>query len=189
MLQACEPHSTPEDLEQIRRALTRGCPSEFNWEEPGENKEAFIRRANAPDVALENPDVMKIIKKEERNSHVVCFSRWWCRASAYARATPQTVKEEGNGKKHRLIWDSTTKLYWWEQTMNEMTPTAKEPGITFGMVILLLESSRSSSAPTSKVLLYRPRSNSASFRCPPLLLFAASPVRTLRRDTTIAKIT
>ena len=61
-------------LEHIRRALTHGCPAEFNWEEPGENKEAFICRGNAPDVTVDNPDVMKTINKEERNSHVMCFS-------------------------------------------------------------------------------------------------------------------
>ena len=77
--QACKPHSTPEDLEHIRWALTRGCPAEFNWEEPAENKEAFIRRGNAPDVTLDNPDVMKTMNKEKRNSHVMCFDSLWCR--------------------------------------------------------------------------------------------------------------
>ena len=65
----------------------------------------------------------------------MCFSRWWCRTSAYARATPQMLKEEKNGK-CRLIWDGSTKLFWWEETMNEHTPTENEPNITFGLVIL-----------------------------------------------------
>ena len=75
VLLACEPHSTREDLKHIRRALTRGCPAEFNLEEPAANKESFIRRGNAPDVTMDSPHVMKTLNKEERNSHVMCFSR------------------------------------------------------------------------------------------------------------------
>ena len=56
---------------------------------------------------------------------------------AYARATAHIMKEEGDSKKHHLIWDGTSKFYCWEQTMNKMIPTAKEQGITFGMVLLL----------------------------------------------------
>ena len=78
VLRDCEPHTTPEDLEAIRRALTRGCPVAMKWEEKAENKEVFIRRGNAPGVSAENPHVAKTCNKEEQNHHTMCFSCWWC---------------------------------------------------------------------------------------------------------------
>jgi hypothetical protein len=90
---------------------------------------------------------MKVVRKtmndKERKSHVIPFSRWVVRASPNARHTSQTIipgkvnpiTEEK--KKARLCWDGTTKVNWWETTMNEVTPTEMEAIITFGYVHML----------------------------------------------------
>ena len=139
VLNSCRAHVSEQDLEDIERILTKGCPAEFNWEEPAENKEAFIRRGNNPTVTAHCPHVLKTLNKEERNSHVMCFSRWLCRASPYARVNGQTLipGDEEKGKKWRLVWDGTTKCYWYELTMNEVTPTRREPEITFGFAYMM----------------------------------------------------
>ena len=139
VLAAIEPHCTPEDSQHIARILRRGCPHDFNWEEDAKNKETFIRQGNAPSVNLDCPHVNKALVKDWKNSNVMCFSRFWTRASPYARVTPQTMRkgDESKGKKWRLIWDGTTKLHWWEQTMNEQTPTENKAIITFGQVFML----------------------------------------------------
>ena len=48
-----------EDVAHMRRILDVGCPAKFNWEEPAENKEAFIRRGNNPSVEKNKPVVNK----------------------------------------------------------------------------------------------------------------------------------
>ena len=69
------------DLDPMRRILDHGCPAEFNWEEPAENKEVFIRRGNNPSVKKNMDVVHKTMNDKERKSHVIPFPRWVVRAS------------------------------------------------------------------------------------------------------------
>ena len=61
--------------------------------------------------------------------------RWMCRGSPYAHSTPHTVIVK-SGKKSRLIWDGSTKMNYWETTMNEKTDMENEAIITFGYVLI-----------------------------------------------------
>ena len=126
-----------DDREHIRRIIERGCPAEFNWEEPADNKETFIRRGNNPTVRANMQLVIKTLNKEERNHHIMPFSRWMVRASSYAHHVPQTMIVK-RGKKPRLVWDGSTKMGWNEITMNEMTSIQREAPITFGGIYILL---------------------------------------------------
>ena len=69
------------------------------------------------------------------------FPRYLVEGSPYARHTPQTIipgkvniEDPDKNKKPRLCWDGTTKVHWWETTMNEVTPTEGEAEITLGYV-------------------------------------------------------
>ena len=130
------------DLDHMRRILDSGCPANFNWEESTENKEVFISRGNNPSVDKNVEIVKKTMNDEERKSHVLPFPRWVARASPLGRCTPQTIipgkvnNVTGVKKKSRLCWDGTTKVNWWEITMNEITPMEQEALITFGYVYM-----------------------------------------------------
>ena len=122
-----------EDCDAIRRILNEGCPAEFSWEESAENKESFIRQGNSPAVMQHKKQVTKALAKEVRNHHLMPFSRWTVRASPFGHVVPQTVNDK-NPEKARIIWDGKTKRWVWQTTMNEQTPTANEPLVTFGHV-------------------------------------------------------
>ena len=79
------------DPGHINRILILGCPAEFNWEEPAENKEFFNCRGNNPSVDKNIKIVEKTLNKEERNNHVVPFPRFLAETSLVARCAPQTI--------------------------------------------------------------------------------------------------
>ena len=79
------------DLGHMRRILDHGCPVEFNWEEPAENKEAFIYRGNNPSVKKNMDVVRKAMNNKKRKSHVTPFPLWVVRASPNTRHTSQAI--------------------------------------------------------------------------------------------------
>ena len=58
----------------MERILDFGCPAEFNWEEPAENKMAALRRGNSPTIAANMPVVDKTLPKEVNHSHLAVYS-------------------------------------------------------------------------------------------------------------------
>jgi len=98
---------TTEILKAMERILTRGCPVYFNWEEPAENKEAFLARGNNRSIFMYPDLVDKMMNKEDQNGHVITFKDFIEFFSAFARATPQHIIAQ-LGKKPRLIWDGKT---------------------------------------------------------------------------------
>ena len=137
ILEAVKDLISDADYEHMKRILEFGCPAEFNWDEPAENKMIFLRRGNHPSIKTHMPIVTKTLNKEERNSHVVPFPRYFVFFSPYARTTPQTVVNPNHpDKKARLCWDGTTIANPHEISMNQVTPTVNEAEVTFGYVHL-----------------------------------------------------
>lgn len=116
ILNAAAPYVTEEVFSHLQRVLTLGCPAEFDWHEPVENKNRFILRENLPNVNQYAEVAQKTVTKEVRNSHLIPFASWVCVASAHARHTPQNVLIKPN-KKPRLIWDGSSKEFWYETTI------------------------------------------------------------------------
>jgi hypothetical protein len=131
ILKAAAPYVTEEVFSHLQRVLTLGCPAEFDWHEPVENKNRFILRENLPNVNQYAEVAQKTVTKEVRNSHLIPFASWVCVASAHARHTPQNVLIKPN-KKPRLIWDGSSRKFWYETTMNMMTPMGNELEVLFG---------------------------------------------------------
>ena len=131
ILNAAAPYVTEEVFSHLQRVLTLGCPAEFDWHEPVENKNRFIVRGNLPNVNQYAEVAQKTVTKEVRNSHLIPFASWVCVASAHARHTPQNVLIKPN-KKPRLIWDGSSREFWYETTMNMMTPMGNELEVSFG---------------------------------------------------------
>jgi len=137
ILAAVQDLVTEEDYNHTERILDFGCPANFNWEEPEENKAIFLRQGNHPSIKAYVPIVTKTLNKEERNSHVVPFPRYFVFFSPYARTTPQTVMNANSAdKKARLCWDGTTTHAPHEISMNQITPTENEAAVTFGYVYM-----------------------------------------------------
>ena len=131
ILNAAAPYVTEKVLSHLRSVLTIGCPAEFNWHEPVENKVRFISRGNLPAVNQHFEVAQKTVIKEVRHNHLIPFASWVCVASAHARHTPQNVLIKPN-KKPRLIWDGSSRNLWYETTMNMMTPMDNELEVSFG---------------------------------------------------------
>ena len=131
IISTCKPTVPPEVLGQMERILTTGCPSYFNWEEDAANKRAFVSCRNLPSVAQHGALVVKTLAKEVRNSHLISMARWVCTCSPWGRHVPQNIQLKP-GKKPRLIWDGSTRMFWHETSMNMMTPMDLEMEITFG---------------------------------------------------------
>ena len=89
-----------------------------------------MRRGNNPSIKAHWKAVKKTLNKEERSHRIMPFERWTCRTLPYGQHTPNTVIIKV-GKNMRLIWDGTTKRFYWEVTMNEVTEMENEAVITF----------------------------------------------------------
>ena len=105
------PYVSPEDCEHIHSILAKGFPLKFSWEEPAENKEAYLRQKNCPSVMMHWPGVLKTLVKEVRNCHLMTFSGWTVRASP-CYTVPQTTNDKGG--KIRLCWKGSGKLWPWQ---------------------------------------------------------------------------
>jgi hypothetical protein len=131
ILSLSEPFVTPEVLSQMERVLTTGCPLHFNWEEEAANKRAFVSRCNLPSIAQHDELVAKTLTKEVCNSHLIPMAWWVCTCSPWGRHVAQNILIKP-GKKPRLIWDSSTRMFWYETSMNMVTPVEFKMEITFG---------------------------------------------------------
>ena len=131
IISTCKPFVAPEVLGQMERILTTGCPSYFNWEKDATNKRAFVSRRNLPSVVQHGKLVTKMLTKEVRNSHLIPMARWVGTCSPWGRHVPQNILIKP-GKKPRLIWDGSTRMFWYETSMNMVMPMELEMEITFG---------------------------------------------------------
>ena len=99
-------HITSEDENNMRKFLTEGAPSKFDWVEPRDNKMARLDMGNQPSIERNGELVRKTINKEDRYSHVLPMAKWIVRFSPYCRHNYQgLVTKNGKG---RVVWDETT---------------------------------------------------------------------------------
>ena len=98
-------------------AFLRANPDQIHWEEPAQNKEAFLRRSNNPSVNQHMNVNVKTLNKEERNYHVIVFMKFVVYFFTLASVVPQHMLVKPN-KKRRLIWDGKIKMYAYELTKN-----------------------------------------------------------------------
>ena len=131
LLKNISPHVSTEDAEHVRRILTQGCPSRFDFMESSSQKMQIIRRGNQKTIQ-DYPDIVsESMNKLERNSQVIPIKRWVLYFSPYLRHTPQSMVLK-EGKKPRLVWDGSTKFTPFDVVLNEITPTEFEAVIDFG---------------------------------------------------------
>ncbi len=75
----------------MKRILLDGCPAEFMFTEPLDNKLAMLKRGNLKTFKA-NPDLIKkAMNKEDRYIHLVPIDKDIGRASAFCHSTTQTV--------------------------------------------------------------------------------------------------
>ncbi len=136
-LDAVQSHVTPDNFEHMRRILLDGCPAEFMFTEPLDNKLAMLKCGNLKTFKA-NPDLIKkATNKEDCYSHLVPIDKDICRASAFCHSTTQTVVIKP-GKADRIAWDGSTMLFATDIVMNQVTPVSCEAPITFGHVKIQL---------------------------------------------------
>ncbi|KAL7526106.1 hypothetical protein ACHAXR_001323, partial [Thalassiosira sp. AJA248-18] len=127
----CGPHIEPEDLAQIIRILTKGCPAELNYEMPYEMKMRMLRRGNQKSVLENDKEVRATMNKEEKHCHVVPFISFVVRFAYTGHHVSQGMVLK-LGKDPRLVWDGSTKLLPDDIVMNDIVPLLEESNITFG---------------------------------------------------------
>ena len=125
------PHIDADDLKQIRRILTEGCPAELDFEEKSDNKQRMLERGNQSSYDQYPDIVQKTMNKEDRYSHIVTLSQWTVFFSPYLRHTPQGMRVVPN-KNPRLVWDGSTMMLPDDVVLNDVTPTELEAAISFG---------------------------------------------------------
>jgi hypothetical protein len=132
-LDAVQSHFTPDDFEHMRRILLDGCPAEFMFTEPLDNKLAMLKHENSKTFKA-NPDLIKkAMNKKDRYSHLVPINEDICRASAFCHLNTQTVVIKP-GKANQIAWDGSTMLFATDIVMNQVTPVSCKAPITFGHV-------------------------------------------------------
>jgi hypothetical protein len=90
-LDAVQSHVTPDNFEHMKWILLDGCPAEFMFTEPLDNKLAMLKRGNLKTFKA-NPDLIKkAMNKEDCYSPLVPINEDICRASAFCHSTTQTV--------------------------------------------------------------------------------------------------
>ena len=90
-LDAVQSHVTPDNFEHMRRILLDGCPAEFMFTEPLDNKLAMLKRGNLKTFKANPNLIKKAMNKEDRYSNLVPIDEDICRASAFCHSTTQTV--------------------------------------------------------------------------------------------------
>jgi hypothetical protein len=121
----------------MRWILLDGCPAEFMFTEPLDNKLAMLKLGNLKTFKA-NPDLIKkATNKEDRYSHLVPIDEDICCASAFCHSTTQTVVIK-LGKADRIAWDGSTMLFATDIVMNQVTPVSREAPITFSHIKIQL---------------------------------------------------
>ena len=90
-LGAVQSHVTPDDFEHMRRILLDGCPAEFMFTEPLDNKLAMLKHGNLKTFKANPNLIKKAMNKEDCYSHLVPIDKDICCASAFCHSTTQTV--------------------------------------------------------------------------------------------------
>jgi hypothetical protein len=90
-LDAVQSHVTPDKFEHMRRILLDGCPAEFMFTEPLDNKLAMLKRGNSKTFKANPNLIKKAMNKEEGYSQLVPIDEDICHASAFCHSTTQTV--------------------------------------------------------------------------------------------------
>jgi hypothetical protein len=132
-LDAIQDHITSDDYGHIKRILLDGCPAQFTFEEPSNNKLEFISYGNSKSF-VENPQlVQKTMNKEDWYSHLVPMDPLLFMLSPDLRHTTQSIVIK-DGKNNRIVWYGLTVTRPTDIVMNQVTPVAKKAPVTFGHV-------------------------------------------------------
>ena len=99
------------------------------------NKLEFISRGNSKNFIVNPKLVPTMMNKEDRYSHLVPMDPILCKFSPFLCHTTQSIVIK-EGKKDRIIWDGLAVLKPTNIVMNQITPVAQEPPVTFGHVKL-----------------------------------------------------
>ena len=105
--QILAPFLLPEDIEQVQRTLRDGCPADFDWEEPHENKMLFLERGNNTSLDRHPQIVHKTLVDELNNHHLLMVDEWVVYFSASAHHVPQSIIVRKGSKCTNLYSDWT----------------------------------------------------------------------------------
>ena len=131
ILEAVKGKISDEDLSHLRRILFEGCPAELHFHESRASREQSFTRGNHSSYRRNPEKTKKAMNKEDKYSHVLPIDEDVAYLSPFTRHTPQGGVDK-EGKSFRVVWDGSTKKTWRDTMLNDVTPTDKEPEITFG---------------------------------------------------------
>ena len=101
------PHVPVDDMNQIIRILTSGCPADFALDKSAASKALMIKRGNQKNFVMNEEMVRKTVNRKDRFSHLIPLPPWILYCSPYCHHNSQgIVKAEKND---RVVWDALTK--------------------------------------------------------------------------------
>lgn len=131
ILDAVKDKISDDDWAHLKRILFDGCPAEFHFDESRASRSQAFSRGNHSSYRRNPEKTAKAMNKEDKYSHVLPIDEDVAILSPYTRHTPQSCVDK-TGKSFRVVWDGSTRKQWNDTMLNDVTPSDKEPHITFG---------------------------------------------------------
>ena len=132
ILERIKPHATADDYDHIARILYDGCPAELSFDEANETRLRSFERGNQPTYHRHPKKARKAMNKEDKNSFTIPIHEDLAFFSPFCRSTPMGATSKSGSIDLRIVWDGSTKQFYHDVVLNEVTPTRREAPITFG---------------------------------------------------------
>jgi len=121
----------PPVIQYVLRALLVGAPSKFHGTSSAKNFWDYKRYKNHESITSRPDLVKKALNKEERNNFILPLPAWLARFVPNLHLSPEgiIIKE---GKKDRIIFDASFKIFYDSLCPNQWTSASDEPPIWYG---------------------------------------------------------
>jgi len=125
----------PHIIQYVLRALLMGAPSQFHGTSSSKNFWDYKRYKNHESISSRPDLVKKALNKEERNNFILPLPAWLARFIPNLHLSPEgiIIKE---GKKDRIIFDASFKIFPDSLCPNQWTSASDEPPIWYGSAFL-----------------------------------------------------
>jgi hypothetical protein len=109
----------------------QGFPSKLILSKTNDMKKQIIKKGNHHTFQMYPDLATKMIKNEERHSHLIVLKLRVLQFTPYCRSTAQGIQIRP-GKDPRTIWDGLTEYLPEQVVLNKIMPTALKAVIDFG---------------------------------------------------------
>ena len=121
----------PHVIQYVVRALLTDAPSKFHGTSSSKNFWDYKRYQNHESITSRPGLVKKALNKEERNNFILPLPAWLARFIPNLHLSPEGINIK-EGKKDRIIFDASFKIFHDSLCPNQWTSASDEPPIWYG---------------------------------------------------------